>query len=449
MFQPVAANLDPKDYIIAPPVAAIDEFRMTDDDGSFVADINESFIDKFVQRMNEREQLTGDLCPLVVGHTPDPSDGFVPEINQPPIVGFARSWFKAPLGNTGRQAAFFTPWIRKDRVGLAKDHPRRSCEVWVTRYEADPISLLGATTPCRDLGLMKLSRNGSLNLMSPGDPISMNDNPNAPKPDAAEAGPNKDLMGKLDQLISVLTQFVQSAAPAGAGAPGAAPPMPGADAGAGAAPAPGADAGSPGVGEMSDAELDQLLAGMGTEGGAVPPNGPAPSPSPAGPQSPDSRKGAPVEKESACAPGGNAGNTNVQPEPVKMQRNETPEQAELRDMKIRLSRITVERQLEKLATPEIPSTDEALVSDLMAMPSDVRQRYLERLTKLARPQGFKAVGLDKALGAADGTPAPDGKKRLGQLPADQQRSEVERITKLARSKNSTFDIVMESEGYTR
>ena len=112
-FQRVAGTLDPNEFIIAPPVAALDEFTMTDDDGSFVAKIDETFIDKFVNRMNEREALTGDLSPLVIGHTPNPADGFVPETEQPPIVGFARSWFKALLGNTGRYAAFFTPSATK------------------------------------------------------------------------------------------------------------------------------------------------------------------------------------------------------------------------------------------------------------------------------------------------------------------------------------------------
>ena len=425
--------LNPDEYVLAPPCAALDEFTMTDDDGSFVAKIDESYLDKFVKHMNDREQLTGDLCPLVIGHTPDAGDGYVPETDQPPIVGYARSWFKAPLGNTGRYAAFFTPWIRKDRVQLAKDHPRRSCEVWVSRYEADPISLLGATTPARDLGLMKLSRNGSLTVLSPGDPIQMDPtNPTgAPPANPAESGSNKDVEGKLDQILAALTQLTTqlTSMTAPGGAPPGAPP--------GAAP-PGA---APG-GEMSDADLDELMRQMGIEGEPGADASGAPAGSPPIPTPDESRKGEKPEKEMG-SPGGNAGNTYVTPEPTKFSRIEE----ENRDLKIRLSRLEVKGVLKELNAPECNPTDEGLVSDLCALPPDVRTRMIDRMSKLSRPSAARTDGLDAALQSGQGTPSDTGKKRLGELPADEARAEKEKITKLARSKNSTFEAEARALGY--
>lgn len=433
-FARIAGTLDPNEYVIAPPVAALDEFRMTDEDGSFVAQIDESFIDKFVNRMNEREQLTGDLCPLVIGHTPDASEGYVPETNQPPIVGFARSWFKAPLGNTGRYAAYFTPWVRKDRVQLAKDHPRRSCEVWVSRYEADPISLLGATTPARDLGLMKLSRNGSLNVLSPGDPITMepkNGAPGAPPADPKESGPNKDLEGKIDALAAQITQLVTLMSGQAGGAPGA----------PGAAPAPaGAPPGAPGA-DLDDAAFEQMMKELGMENGEPSPDAGAAPGGQSPPMQPGRKGDEPVKNMGS--PGGNAGNTHVTDPVVKNSRIEE----ENRDLKIRLSRIEVERTLEKINAPEIASSDGALVSDLIALPPDVRARMIERLTKLSRPASPRTDGLDAATGSANGNPADAGKKRLSSLPADQARDEKERITKLARSKNQTFEAAARECGY--
>src|ERR1700721_2601381 len=137
--------LSPDQFVVVPHVAVLDTFRMTDDSGAFMANIDSAYIDKFVAHMNERERLTGDLSPLTIGHT---SDDPQPEIDSPQIVGYARNYTKDKLGETDRDAAFADFWIYKKDVELVRKHGmRRSCEIWVSRYEADPISLLGATTP--------------------------------------------------------------------------------------------------------------------------------------------------------------------------------------------------------------------------------------------------------------------------------------------------------------
>lgn len=382
----VAPTLDPRDFVVAPPVAALDEFTMRADDGSFVAQINESFIDRFVARMNEREHTTGDLAPLVIGHTSDPEDGFVPETAQPPVVGYARGWFKDELGTTGRKAAFFTPWIMKAEAERVKRYPRRSCEVWVSRYEADPISLLGASTPARDLGLMKLARNGSMSYCSPGDAITM---PDLPKPDPKESGAAKSEDGKMDQLLSMMTQLLEAVKPA-------------------AVPEP--ENGKEDEDELSDEEIEKML------------------------QDADRHGEEPVKESAYGVPGGT--NTHV---------NLSRLEDENRDLRIRLSRMETRKALEDLGSPEADPKDEAFISDLIAMPPDVRQRTLDRLKKLGRREAPRSSGLSEAVNQSAGT--VEG-KRLGLLPADQARAEKERITKLARTKGQSFEEVARAEGYT-
>lgn len=410
----VAATLNPGDFLIAPPVAALDEFRMTNDDGSFVADITPDFLQKLVDHMNAREADTGDLAPLVIGHTVDGQN----ETDSPPVVGYARSWFIAPLGNTQRLAAYFTPWIFKNEVERVKRFPRRSCEVWASRYEVDPISLLGATTPARDLGLIKLSRDGSYVCMSPGDSTVPDDNKkpdsgSAPPADPKESGANADLKGMIQQLMTMVTQLAQQMAPAGA------PP-----AGPGAGAPPGATGAAGPGGEMSDAELEQLMAELGQPEG--------------GPEEDKSRKGEPEPvKNGYGSPGGPIGNTQMSQAPVKNQRLED----ELRDARVRLSRMETK---ERLRDKELDDKDEALVTDLIALPEDVRNRQIERLSKLSRPAtAASSHGLDTAVANASGSPAgPAGSVK--RVTTDEEKS---RIVKLARSKNVDFSTMARELGY--
>lgn len=435
MFQPVANTLDPKDFVIAPPVAAIDEFRMTNDAGNFVADVNADFLQKLVDHMNDREAQTGDLAPLVIGHTVDG----VPETEGPPVVGFARSWFIAPLGNTGRLAAFFTPWIYKNEVERVKRYPRRSCEVWASRYEADPISLLGATSPARDLGLMKLSREGSFTYYSPGEmkmPFDDKDKDKdigngkdkesgKPAPEPKESGANADLSAKLDQILAALTQLTTGmCAGAPPGAPGAAP-------GAGPAVDPNAPPGAgcceglPG-GEMSDEEFQKMLEELGQPEGRP------------GGEDDKSRKAEPEPVKNYGYPGN--GNTQM------AQHLARSDADELRDARVRLARSEVRECLRDLDCPEVLNPkDEVLVNDLIAMPPDVRQRYIANVAKLARPKTIAdSTNLSAAVSNASGAPAGLNGVSGKRITTNEERDQV---AKLARSKQIDFGSAARELGY--
>ncbi len=419
--------LDPNDYTIVPHVAAVDEFVMRNDDGSFVANINEPFLDRLVARMNAREADTGDLCPLVIGHTEDGER----EVDAPPVVGFARNWRKDVLFNTSRKAAFFDAWVKNACVDTVRNFPRRSCEVWPSRYEVDPISLLGATTPARDLGLLKLSRDGSFVYTSPEDmtvpdPTKTEDKKDEkkddkPKADPAQSGASVKADSKQDQILAALQQILQLLQGGeGAGAAGAAPAPD-----AGAAGAPGAEPGADG--QMSDEDIEKLLAEMGGQGGEGAGAGaPAPEPTP----DTQSRSGEPKVKNSG-SPGGD--NTYVHLE---------RENAEL---KVRLSRIEVAATLNDMyaAGLDVDPKDEALVSDLIAMPPDIRNRQLQIVKKLARPRLDAGGGamLGRALDSAVSV-VPGGTRRI------KDRDEMIRLSRRASAEGKSFEAIAAEEGIT-
>lgn len=394
----MAPPLNPSDYTIVPHLAILDEFQMVNDDGSFSANITPVFLDRLCDHMNEREQLTGDLSPIVIGHTKDQE----PELTGPPVVGFARNWHRGVLGATGRQAAFADAWIKNEKADLARSYPRRSAEVWTSRFEIDPISLLGATTPARDLGLMRLSREGSVSYSSPEETIMPDEKKkdDAPAADPKNSGESKGLEGKLDQLLSMMSQFLASQPQPGS------PPMGG---------APGEPPGGEG-GEPSDADLDALIASLGG-GGKGEPN---------------------VEDKSRKAEPAPVQNDGTGYDPVRMSRLE----AESAELRTKLARSEVRESLTAIRASgkDVDPNDEALVADLIAQPPDMRVRTLERLTQLSRPlAGRDQFGLQSALSHA--VAAPDGRKQM-------TAEDKTRLSRLAVAKKTSFDEAARAEGYT-
>lgn len=102
---------------------------------------------------NRRVKETGDETPIVIGHTRKGA----PENEQPEVVGFARN-YRVALWR-GKNVITATFRFLKDKFEEAMKHPRRSVEIWKDR-RFDPIALLGATTPERDLGLLYCSKEG-------------------------------------------------------------------------------------------------------------------------------------------------------------------------------------------------------------------------------------------------------------------------------------------------
>lgn len=371
-------RLDPSKFVIVPHVAVVDEFILSNDSGQSVAVIDRPFLLALADHMNDREEKTGDLSPLVLGkHTKDGE----PEALQPEVVGYAKNWSVGPFFKTGKDAAFADFWILKEDAPRIRDkYTRRSAELWVSRHEVDPISLLGATTPARDLGLLKLSRDGSIEITSPGD---LNVPDEKKTDDTGDKAGMAELKGLLEQVLAAITALGDS------GAHGAAPD------------------------ELTDEELAQLLGSA--PGAATPPED-------------TSRAG---EKPVPNA-GGYAGGANTEVPEVtkKMQRD-------LDETRAQLARLEVKGKLNdaRMSGKDVNPDDQELISDLISVPPDIRGRQIDRIIALARPLPMKSGNLDHAArNSTGGSDASQG------APDEATR---DKIVKLAREKNITYESAFE------
>lgn len=144
-----------KDFIKKEPFFIFDEHDLTDDKGNKLFSVTKDVLEEIAENNNRRIRETGDYSPIVIGHT---RNG-VSEDKQPKVVGYAAHYKVKPFFNTGRYAIQVTPFFDPEHIDEAKKYTRRSVEYWPNRKEIDPIALLGATTPERDLGVYHYSRN--------------------------------------------------------------------------------------------------------------------------------------------------------------------------------------------------------------------------------------------------------------------------------------------------
>lgn len=369
--------IDEKNYRLVTGVPVLDEGTIyyTDHTGeSQPFPVTPAFLQRLCDNMNKRDERTGDLSPLVLGkHT----DKNAPAKDQPELVGYARRWKVIPWVD-GKVAAAADFLYEKDRVEECKGFPRRSAEVWLTRAEIDPISLLGATTPERDLGLVLLERYPDLKVtyttnLSRTEEIPMEPDKTAMADAAtAETGEAKGLEAVMARLDAIEAKL--DAVTGGAGAP-AAPAGPDAS-------MPGAPAAPGGEGAMSEQELEQLLAELqaqeGAGGATAAPEGP--------------KKDEPVSQNSVGYPGGiNTAAPNA--EMVKLQR----ENAVQRDQ---ILRHDYEAKLSRLKETGVEVGPDTL-NMIMQLPPVCRDGVVDYISKNNRkaPIGGKNPALDHAIEA--------------------------------------------------
>lgn len=140
------------DWFTVENVAIFDE-HTEDNDGPF-ANVDRAMLEEIATNSQRRIDDTGDYCPVVVGHTPSKSGG-----PQPPVVGYAKGFRVGQFGKVRPRASIFVDMVfPKKYQETLRQYPRRSVEVWPQDRIIDPIALLGAETPKRDLGLMTYSR---------------------------------------------------------------------------------------------------------------------------------------------------------------------------------------------------------------------------------------------------------------------------------------------------
>ncbi len=129
-------------------------------------DLDPEELDRISNTCNGRIKNTGDYCPAVVGHTKDN----LPTKFQPRLVGLLKDFSVETFRNpdTGepvvdqksgkpKLAIYATPFAKHENLDDFLSNPRRSIELRFHEGTIDPLSLLGAEQPARDLGLHKFS----------------------------------------------------------------------------------------------------------------------------------------------------------------------------------------------------------------------------------------------------------------------------------------------------
>lgn len=123
---------------------------------------DEARLTKIASNNNKRITDTGDMCPIVAGHQPDDK----PE-DEIPILGWASNFKVGEWGKEEpRKCVFADLKFSSENWQRAKEMPRRSVELWYPHSEEafiDPLALLSATTPHRDLGLLYAKKYGGEN----------------------------------------------------------------------------------------------------------------------------------------------------------------------------------------------------------------------------------------------------------------------------------------------
>jgi hypothetical protein len=185
-------------YILVKDVPILDEHVLRDHDGNPIAKLDGAKLTAIAHKANQRLRETGDAVPIVIGHTKDDA----PELSQPPVVGYAVNFKVGKLLKSGRKAILATFKLLRSQRELIKRFPRRSVELWLDDLTIDPISLLGATTPERDLGLLQLSHTGR---SCRGRPFSNRD---LTRPRQLSKTPPKQMENKelLQELMAMLEQ---------------------------------------------------------------------------------------------------------------------------------------------------------------------------------------------------------------------------------------------------
>lgn len=191
-----ATVIDDGEWLVRENVPVYDSHIVVDKETGEETVMDKGRLQKIADKMNLRYETTGEESPIVIGHT---RDG-LPEWKQPPIVGYAHDFYVEDHPKAKRPFLYAKTYKlhKTSTVGgeeltaeeILKRFPRRSAEVWLPDDMIDPLSLLGATTPMRDLGLVRNE-----------------------KPKKYQMGGGMDLAAMLTALKAIVSQLEQTVGP--------------------------------------------------------------------------------------------------------------------------------------------------------------------------------------------------------------------------------------------
>lgn len=402
-------NRDEYEIVRGPVVDAFEYKR-----GGVSVSIDRGFLDAVCENHNTKFSRTGDLSPLVIGHTIDGAQ----EHDQPQKVGYLHNWAVEPWVNPDgvkTSAAFADHYIQKQNtivVAGAKLQltaaevldrwPRRSGEVWFGSKTIDPHCFLGATAPERDLGILRLAANGDsgFTYTSPGR-LSMQ-----PEQAVNELPIVKEMQGQVQQMAQMIEalqeamQTQQETLEAMQAAQAAMQSGPGAQ-----------------LQDGNPEDFEALLQQLGVQGGGGAQGDPDAAPSqPAQP--------AQMKKEDPMpTPAPVAEVTPVAPSPAELEVKKLQRELDV----IRLTKRIETLRLEKGV--DLDPADTVLIEDLLSQPADMADRYFVRLEKGPKVPGFVTKGLQEALASEA---APEPKKVKG-------AEDTAKIIKLAKDKGIKYE----------
>lgn len=158
-ISPMLPRVPDNQFEIRNDVPILDEHVLRDKEGNVIFEFTAAKLEQIARNNNRRIAETGDEVPLIPGHTKDHQA----EDDQPEIVGYADNFRVGWLWKTNRKAIFARLKYFKDKAkDVLRRYPRRSVELWLKKMEIDPIALLGATTPERSLGLVRMNHQGDI-----------------------------------------------------------------------------------------------------------------------------------------------------------------------------------------------------------------------------------------------------------------------------------------------
>lgn len=156
---PIESRLEQLGYTPLPEFALLDECEFFDKKTNQHVKLDRNRLERIAESQNSRIVNRNDPTPCIVGHTQDNLD----EHQQPKQVGFTTRFSVRSLPD-GTSAIFARPWAAPGQVEVFRKFNRRSVELWLDPDAIDPIALLGASTPRRDLGVHLFSRDSAVDL---------------------------------------------------------------------------------------------------------------------------------------------------------------------------------------------------------------------------------------------------------------------------------------------
>lgn len=222
-----------EEWFEIPGVAVLDEHQNPSAKDEF-RNVDRDLLATIAANSQRRIDDTGDECPVVVdfesrrGHTPRPNENRP----MPQVAGYARNFRVVDrFGKVNPRSAIVCDmrFKKSDRERL-QQFPRRSIEIWPQDKIIDPIALLGAETPKRDLGLMRFSRGESERLIYQMDePLNQEPDGDENKQAIIEACMQAFANSPMGQFIANLMQQQAPTPPAPAPVAPAPPPVPAAE----------------------------------------------------------------------------------------------------------------------------------------------------------------------------------------------------------------------------